>query len=247
MLLQGLVQIQIVEWMTGLVRGERSLRSYVMSKKVNGDYYLCVKNSKFPNSIQYKLADLKTFHSRFVNEGKLSFEFRHPRHNVLFKGDDVNMVMLFLKQIRKMLKREDVKILGQQMPKAVPSKKKLSLFDPMSFEHEAIGRFDSRILNMKHLSKLVLENCTLLPLPVELGDLPVTYLSLSRSNISSLTRDSIFFWDWMCGDTICNTLVTLKMDSIDLRLLPLEIMYLKNLQTLSVAHNSLVIFVDLFI
>jgi len=144
-----------------------------------------------------------------------------------------------------MLKKEDVKVSGQQMPKAAP-KKKFCPFDPMSFDHKAVGRFDRRILNMKHLSTLVLEGCTLLPLPVELGDLPIKYLSLSLSNISFLPPNSIPFWNWMCGDTIGDTLITLKMDSINLRLLPFEIMFLKNLQTLSVAGNSLVIFVDLF-
>lgn len=89
-----------------------------------------------------------------------------------------------------------------------------------------------------------MENCVLPNLPVHIGHLPIVYLSLSGSKLGMSQYDRDTLWDWMTVDTIDKTLTTLKMDAIGLQTLPFEIMHLKKLQTLSIAKNKLVIFIN---
>lgn len=128
----------------------------------------------------------------------------------------------------------------RNMPKVMPPKKNVNRFDPGSSEFVAVDHFDKRIINMKQLNKLVLENCALSSLPLEMGHLPISYLSLTGSTLSTLRRDQDIFWDWMTLSTINSTLKTLKMDSVGMENVPFEIKFLKNLETLSVAKNKLV-------
>lgn len=244
MLLEGSVEIQDL---SGLVKKGRPLRSYVMTEMVNGSYYLCVKNSMYPNNIRYKLDDLDETHSRFVSEGKLSLRFSQPKHLVLLQGDDKNAVLELLTEIKKIVNGEEVNLAKQQMPKGVVVKKKiLDMFNPESFEFIAIERFDNRILNMRNLRRLVLENCSLPFLPEQIGDLPIEYLSLAGSDITPSKQNCGTYWDWMTADTISDTLTSLKLDRLGLDSLPFELMFLKNLQVLSLGNNNLVINTNLF-
>lgn len=135
----------------------------------------------------------------------------------------------------------------RHMPRKVPPKHRLSnRFDPGSFEFVADTHFDKRILNMKHLNRLILENCNLPTLPIDIGNLPIEYLSLTGSKLATTQIEQDTFWNWMSMNTISNTLDTLKMDSVDLKVLPFETLFLKNLRSLSVSNNSLVIFINVF-
>lgn len=244
MLLEGLVEIQDL---SGLLKKGRSLRSYVTSEMVNGSYYLSVKNSMYPNNIRYKLDDLDEMHSRFVSEGKLSLSFARPKHLVLLQGDDKNAVLELMTEIRKVMNGEEVNVTKEQMPKGVVSKKKvLDMFSPDLLEFIAIEQFDSRILNMRNLRKLLIENCSLPIFPEKLGDLPIEYLSLSGSDITASPNYRDTYWNWMSADRISDTLTTLKLDRLGLSSLPFELMFLKNLQILSLGNNNLVININLF-
>lgn len=243
MLIQGSIEIQDLNVGQQQRKG-RPLRSCLMSKNVNGNYYLCLKNSMYPNSIDYKMTDLDQVHSKFVKEGKLSMRFKQPRHLLLLQADDKKMLLVFLRQIQDIVSGKKVNIGTRQMPKSVPAKKDVNRFDPSALEFIAIKQFDRRLLNMRHLSRLVLENCNLPSLPAQIGHLPIKYLSLMSSKLAKTQYDRDTFWDWMTIDTIGDTLSTLKMDSLGLKILPFEMMYLQNLQHLSLTKNELVICFD---
>lgn len=173
--------------------------------------------------------------------------FKQPMHLVLIQADDKTMLNMFFRQMRDIISGKKVVIGTRNMPKVLPPKKNVNRYDPGSSEYVAIDHFDKRIMNMKQLSKLVLEKCTLSSLPLEMGHLPISYLSLAGSTLSTIQYDRDIFWDWMTIDTIENTLKTLKMDSIGLKKIPFEIKFLKNLETLSVAKNNMVILQYFFI
>lgn len=248
MLLSALISINDHSHPSAGASLRRPLRSWLMTQKIGDAYFVCVKNSEHPATFRYGIAYLERVHNRFVSEGKLSLLFRRPRHMVTVRTDDARMLRLFLNQIQDIVGGKDVKIGSRPMPKTLCAKKTPpappNSLDPMTTEFVAFKRFDPRILNMRHLNKLVLENCVLPNLPEQIGHLPLVYVSLSGSRLGASRYDCDTLWDWMTTGTICNTLKTLKMDSVGLNTLPFEIMFLGNLQTLSVNDNRLVIFID---
>lgn len=241
MLLNGLISIQDLS-----VPGQapiRPLRSSLLSKKVNGVYFLTIKNSMYPNCINYKVVDLEAIHTKFVKDGKATLRFKQPKHQILLNADDRNMLFMFLRQIQDIISGKDVKIGTRQIPKKIPPKKEVNRFDPSVREFIATDRFDKRILNMRQLHSLILENCILPSLPENIGDLPISSLSISGSKLSTTSQyDQDIYWNWMSKITIGNTLTSLKMDSVNLKILPFEIMFLRKLQDLSLAKNKLVSF-----
>lgn len=243
MLIQGTVDIQDLNPHHGAgQRRGRPLRSYMLTKKLNECYYLSVKNSMYPNCINYKITDLDRMFTKCLNERKFGLQFKHPSHLLLIVADDLNMLKMFHRQLQDIVDGKYVNIGQRQMPKTLSPKVIVNPFDPRSTQFIGVDHFDRRILNMTHLSKLVLDNCILSSLPEELGHLPITYLSISGCKLpTSSTYDQYIFWNWTSKDTICKSLTTLKMDSIELNKLPFEIIFLSNLDTLSVAKNKLVI------
>jgi hypothetical protein len=217
----------------------RPLKSCVLFKRVNDDYYLCVKNSKYPNIAFFDLTMVKKFYHQFVADGKLGLELIKPKIILLIDSEDKSDVYTLYTLIKDIVDGKKVNIATCQMPKTVSDKKVVvNRFDPTALEFVAVDRFDNRVLNMRHLTTLVLENCELPTIPVEVGSLPITYLSISGSK---LPTDQDTFWNWTSITVICDTLTTLKMDSIGITRLQFEILFLKNLQTLSATKNELVI------
>uniref|UniRef100_A0A2S2PAV2 Leucine-rich repeat protein 1 n=1 Tax=Schizaphis graminum TaxID=13262 RepID=A0A2S2PAV2_SCHGA len=215
----------------------RALKSCVMTKKINDNYYLGVKNSMYPNIEYFNLAMLKKVYHEFVAEGKMGLEFMEPKKLLTIDSKDKSDVYMLYNQIKDIIDGKKVNIATCQITKTVSDKKAVvNPFDPTALKFVAVDRFDNCVLNMRHLTTLVLEKCTLPTIPVEVGNLPITYLSISDSKLPT-NQDT--FWNWTSITTICDTLTTLKMDSIDMKRLPFEIMFLKNLQTLSAAKNEL--------
>jgi len=186
---------------------------------------------------------LQNIYHNFIQEGKMGLEFSEPRQALLIVCEDKRLLYLFFRQLKNIINGNDVIISTCQMPKNVPAKNKLiNRFDPSSLQFVAVSRFDNRVLNMRHLSKLVLEDCDLPTIPVQIGHLPIKYLSITGSKLPTSENEQDVFWNWTSVTTICSTLTTLKMDSVGIKKLPFEIFFLKNLQTLSASNNSLVIY-----
>uniref|UniRef100_A0A2S2NTU5 Protein lap1 n=1 Tax=Schizaphis graminum TaxID=13262 RepID=A0A2S2NTU5_SCHGA len=215
----------------------RPLKSCVMTKKVNDNYYLCVKNSMYPNLKCFNLAMLNKVYHKFVAEGKMGLEFKEPKQLLSIDSKDKTEVNMLYAQIKAIVDGKKVIIATRQMPKTVSVKKAvMNRFDPMALEFVAIDHFDNRVLNMRHLTTLVLEKCDLPTIPIEIGRLPIKYLNISGSKLP-INQDTL--WNWTSITVICDTLISLKMDSIGIKRLPFEIMFLKNLQTLSATKNKL--------
>ncbi|XP_050422773.1 uncharacterized protein LOC126834705 [Adelges cooleyi] len=218
----------------------RPLRSCLLSKKVNGNYVLCIKNSMYPNCINYNVKNLEAVHAKFAKEGKITLRFKQPKHQISVKADDTKMLLMFLRQLEDIIKGKDVKIGTRLIPNKVPAKKDVNRFDPAAREFKAVDRFDRRVLNMRQLNSLILENCVLPTLPEQIGDLPISFLSLAGSKLATSSQyDQDIFWDWMSKTTIGNTLKNLNIDSVNLTIVPFEIMFLRNLQSLSLTKNKL--------
>lgn len=219
----------------------QSLRSYLLTKKVNGKYYVFVLNSMYPNGIHYDIAMLENIYYKFIKEKKMGLEFREPRQMLLIVADDKEMLHSFYHQLIDIINGKNVVIGKRHLLNTASSNNYNMVCSTKPLEFVAINRFDNSLLNMKHLGKLVLENCDLPTIPVEIGSLPIRYLSISGSKLPASQFSQDTFWNWLSMDTVCGTLLTLKMDSVGLKSLPFEILFLKNLQTLSAAKNMLVI------
>ncbi|XP_026815921.1 uncharacterized protein LOC113555647 [Rhopalosiphum maidis] len=219
----------------------QSLRSYLLTKKVNGKYYVRVSNSTYPNGIHYDIAMLEHIYYKFIKERKMGLEFKEPRQMLLIIADDKEMLHSFYHQLIDIINGKNVIIGTRHLLNMANSNNYNNNIGcntkPVDFVD--IDRFNNSLLNMKHLGKLVLENCDLPTIPVQIGNLPIKYLSISGSKLPTSQFNQDTFWNWMSMDTICGTLSTLKMDSIGLKSLPFEILFLKNLQTLSAAKNML--------
>lgn len=249
MLITGRVKIQDLNFERSGRNTERWLKSFILTKKVNNVYFVSVKNSMFPNCIDYKCSNIEKMYFKFVVEGKMGFLFKEPKCQLLLESDDKNLLMSFARQIRCILDGDNVVVSNRErMPKSLAALRTsvTNIFDPSSKYFEATTNFiDTRILNMNNLQKLLLENVTVNTLPERIGDLPIVYLSLNNLKVSetATTYDRDSLWDWMSKDKIIHTLRVLKMDNIGLNKLPFELSFLKGVQILSVARNNLVIFI----
>jgi len=214
-----------------------------MTEQEGDEYYVCVKNSMFPNNKSYKLAMLQTISQKFIKEGKLGLEFSEPRQALLIECDDKKKLYMFFRQLKIIISGKKIKLCENVRPKTLPAEDILgNRFDPMALQFVSIKRFDNRVLNMIHLKKLVLENCDLPVIPFQLGQLCIEYFSISGSKLPTSINEQNVFWNWTSIITICKSLTTLKLDSIGLKKLPFEIFFLKNLNTLSASNNSLVMY-----
>lgn len=233
----------IIQDLTAARPNTRSLRSCVMTKKENDEYYVCVKNSMYPTIKSYKLTMLQNIYRNFIKEGKMGLEFSEPRQALLIVCEDKNLLYMFYRQIKNIIDGNNVIISTRPMPKHVPSKNEiLNRFHPSTMHFVAVNRFDNRILNMRFLSRLVLEDCDLPTIPAQVSYLPIKYLSITGSKLPTSKNEQDVFWNFISFNTICYTLRTLKMDSVGIKKLPFEIFFLINLETLSASNNSLVIY-----
>lgn len=194
----------------------------------------------FPNIMSYKLTMLQNIYHKFINDGKIGLEFSEPKQALLIVCDDKRLLYLFFRQLKTIIAGKNVNIRTHLMPKTVPTKKvQMNRFDPMALQFSSIQRFDNRILNMRHLKTLLLEDCDLPKIPFQIGQLSLEYFSISGSKLPTSKNEQDVLWNWTSITTICNSLRTLKMDSIGLKTLPFEISFLKNLETLSARNNKL--------
>lgn len=93
------------------------------------------------------------------------------------------------------------------------------------------------------LTNLVLENVNLRCL-VGLENKPhLQTVSLSGSELGKTRIEKETFWNWMSLKNVGKSVTTLLMDNVDLKVVPFEMQYLTKLETLSMAHNKLVIFI----
>jgi len=171
---------------------------------------------------------LKFVYHGNIGSGRLELEFKKPNKLLLIESFEVH----FLDEIIQNM-ADERKIMVTELRERI-----INRFDPTALQCIALDSFDKRILNMTHLTSLKLESCDLPTIPVEIGRLPIGMLSIRGSKLPT-NQDT--FWNWISMSSICNTLKSLNFDSTGLKRLPLEIMFLKNLNLLSARYNELVI------
>jgi len=176
-----------------------------------------------------------------LKEGRIAFEFKKPRDFLSLEFKSKRMAYVLYRTMEDIFYGKNVIIDNNQNPDALHANNAvIDNFDLNASEIKVVDSFDNRILNMKCLSTLVLEDCNSLVLPEEIGHLPIKNLNISGSEMPTSQHAQDIYWNWTSKPTISGTLRTLKMDSINLTKLPFEILYLKNLQTLSINNNLLV-------
>jgi len=184
-----------------------------------------------------------------IKMGRIAFEFKKPKEVLSIESKNKRLIYLFYRTITDIINKKNVIIDTNQNPDAfhafhtnnAVNDTAIENFDFNANEFKVVDSFDNRILNMKCLSTLVLEDCNSLVFPEEIGHLPIKNLNISGSEMPISQRGQDIYWNWTSKPTISNTLTILKMDTMNLTTLPFEILYLKNLQTLSVNNNNLVI------
>lgn len=240
MLIHGIIEVNDLDAKSGKQKC-RPLRSYIYSKIIKDTCYgLRIRNSEY--YFNYLVSDLDKVDTKKAAKGKLCLLFKRPKHRVQLQADDANMLNLFLHQLKYFVSNIKKVTRDRQGLKTILAQK--DRFSPAPTEYVAINHFDQRILSLMNLNKLVLENCVLPNLPEQIGHLPLAFLSLSYSELGASQYERDTLWDWMTVNTIQDTLKILHMDSISLRRLPFEILFLKNLETLSVSANDLVIIIN---
>ncbi|KAF0747380.1 leucine-rich repeat and death domain-containing protein 1-like [Aphis craccivora] len=229
------------------IRGDRMIgpddfiTSTVWIKKENS-YYLCLKNSIYPNGKAYRITyvTMDPLFFSLCKWSKIVFEFKKPREILYFEIESKRLAYVFCRTMRDIMIGKNVIIDTNQNPDALHANNAaIDNFDLNATELKVVDNFDNRILNMKCLSTLVLEDCKSLVLPEEIGHLPIKSLNISGSEMPTSQHAKDIYWNWTSKPTISGTLTTLKMDSIGLTRLPFEILYMKNLQTLSINNNQL--------
>ncbi|CAH1732251.1 unnamed protein product [Aphis gossypii] len=224
-----------------MIGSEEFIPSTVWIKKEN-NYYLCLKNSIYPNGKTYSISLVKMDPIFFslLKSGRIAFEFRKPRDLLSLEFKSKRMAYLLYRTMQDITDGKNVIIDKNQNPDALHANNAvIDNFDLNANEFKGVDSFDNRILNMKCLSTLVLEDCNSLVLPEEIGHLPIKSLNISGSEMPTSQHAQDIYWNWTSKPTISGTLTTLKMDTIRLMKLPFEILYLKNLQTLSLNNNAL--------
>uniref|UniRef100_A0A2S2NHV2 Protein lap1 n=1 Tax=Schizaphis graminum TaxID=13262 RepID=A0A2S2NHV2_SCHGA len=203
--------------------GTRVNHSIVEISNVNGKYTMFLMAR--PNQVEFKYK----FHNLdgvIFFDKKIVLRFRKPKHEVLILTNDVDKVENFSKDLMCLTKS-------------------LNLNISESFQTDILKLFGNKGcnalygFNIEYLRTVALENCNLSYLPAGIGNLPIVSLSLNGSKLNMPDRGQNYVWDWMTKDIICRTLNEFEMNSIGLKKLPYEIIYLKNLHTLSVSNNAL--------
>lgn len=189
---------------------------------------MVVKNTVFlsSNSLKYSVNDLDGVYIGLTSLARAAFRFKKVPHQLVVQADDCSVLFRFIRVLHAVLREKG---LYDNLDKH---------FDPIFQQYlsaPSVNRYD---LNVHSLNKLVLENVVLSGARVNVSQMPVSYLSLSGSTLGD-NRQQDDFWDWLmsfAGDTLTH----LEMNSMGLKEVPYEIMYMNNLHTLSLAMNKLV-------
>lgn len=197
---------------------------------------ISVKNQKFPRTaMSYMIADLEGIDSSQITECRMAICFKQPKHQFIINVYDDGVIdkpplqlNMFLENLKGIIAKKSINVRLNE------------LYNPKFSSFITIDHFDKNNLNLDHLSSLVLENCVLSSISAQIGHLPISYLSLTGSTLGTSQLEQDTFWDWMSVDTIGETLNILEMNSVGLETLPYEIIFLRKLETLSIAYNKLV-------
>lgn len=204
----------------------------VMHKLGQHDVVFLINNKlRLSNRIMYKVKDIDGFYDSELNNGWLAIRFLEPKHMIILYTQCLRERGRFWEWFVNPLLISMRHIGGIVLDKA---------FNPKLSKFMGCEYFNRKTMDIGCLSTIILEDVNLPSLPESLGHTPISYISLSRSTLGLSNGEPETFWNWMLKSTICDTLKVLELNSNNLEGLPFEIIFLKELTTLSVSKNKLV-------
>lgn len=159
---------------------------------------------------------------------RMAFRFKKTVHEIIVQTEENHMVLKFLQMLTELLGKKNILV------------KSLQNIFQTDFNQYMMGipNFDSQHLDIANLNKLMLENIILPSGPFKMDPTSIVYLSLSGSSFKSMTQQNSF-WDWIVT-SIGEKVTCLVLNNMKLKILPFDIMFMKNLQILSATNNNLV-------
>ncbi|XP_053670604.1 leucine-rich repeat protein 1 [Anopheles nili] len=234
-------------------KGDETKIMLITTSNKNGTKYSVLKN-------------ISKIFTRFMEEGKVTISFVVPEHDVQIKSDKVQLTafMKVLKlvlsggQPKETLPTNDPTKPELRLPCLMVGKKKTSILDSPSvlatkcvitnrknyptkgfsrmlvhlqISDVKLSRFDSQILLLHKLRSLNLSKNCINSLPRALGQLRLCDLDLSSNCLSDTS------WEWLMEPKILASLQNLNISDNGLLCLPMNVIYARELVTLTADRN----------
>ncbi|KAJ8044442.1 Leucine-rich repeat protein 1 [Holothuria leucospilota] len=240
-------------------KGRSTRTSLAIGKKPcagsSGGLFLLLCTAKDRNGSKYKLKEnVEALFTKFINEGKATIRMKEPAQDLLLSKADPIQLKSFLHAIKLGHQNKELKTshLTTLTPATVSQierpKTKMSVLDrkdyplttnfPKSLEFLQVSncklrRFDSRMLDLRHLRHLNLSSNTIENLPASWGKLcHLTELNLSDNKLKFLPKSFVF-------STLSETLHSIDLSRNCLQILPHQLFQFKRLYSLDLSNNLL--------
>lgn len=227
--------IIIVDLVTG-TRISSALKS-MMILDIKYLYFIDLTLSQNPifrgiSVLTYPLQDMEgLFVDSEILSGRLAFRFKETKHEIIVQTDSYRMMLHFVQMLTELLGKRHILI--QNL---------INKFQTDFNQYICISYLNRQNLDFVNwnlnLNRLILENIILPSGLFKMDHTSVTYLSLSGSSFGPMPQQNSF-WDWIVT-SFGKKLTCLVLNNMKLKILPFDIIFMKNLQILSVANNDLV-------
>ncbi|CAH2003616.1 unnamed protein product [Acanthoscelides obtectus] len=220
----------------------------------NNEYCMILFSGQDKTGTKYKLQNnIKQVLTKFVNEGKCTFQFKQPEHDIYVTGDVVQLkgfLHLFRRILENKISDKELSVSSMSvMPIKETAQTKLTITKRSDYPLKGFPRtleelhindihrtaVDRGILQLSRLNVLDLSHNDIESIPDELGNLPcLKELYLSHNSLGKNPKQ----WSWI-QKNIVNSLLLLDISHNELKFASCGICKLNKLVTLKLDYNNL--------